>query len=92
MVIEIDFEKKIITLRDNVKLGELVEKLKGLELGDWNGWEVKACEKTIELIPTTPSQPWIYPYIYPPYPPYPLDPIYHPIIVSPGTFCSTEIN
>lgn len=67
MVVEIDFEKKEITLKDNVLLGDLIEKLKGLELNDWKQWKIRAFEKTVELVPyypyvpiTYPTYPWTY--------------------------------
>ena len=71
MRIEIDFDKKTIILKDNVLMGELIEKLKELKLDDWKKWTIMAQEVKIEFIPT---QPWVDPIPCPmPYPvPYPV--------------------
>ena len=77
MRIEIDFEQKMITLKDDCSLGELVEKLKELNM-DWKEWKLRAQETLYENYPYI---PWTIPS--PTYPPYPL-PAY-PVYCSPTT-------
>lgn len=97
MKIEIDFDQKTITLKDSVSLKELVDRLRGLELGDWKEWHVKS-DKETEYIQTS---PWVIP-IYPnpiPYYPRPWEPIItygdntgSPLPELPYTICCSAIN
>jgi len=74
MKIEIDFEKKEITLKDDIPLGELVKRLKEIKIEDWKEWKVKSGEKEYIYYPI--YQWWYAPY--PIYPTYPTFPIYQP--------------
>ena len=70
MKIEIDFDNKTIEIKDLTTIGELVDKLKDLNIKDWKDYKII---KTIEYSPS----PWIIPVPYPqPYipQPYPYQP------------------
>lgn len=74
MKFELDFENKIITLKDNCSIGDLVEKLKEIKLDDWNSWKIQAGGVEYRYYP-------YYPYWD--IKPYPTTPIYfNPYIVT----------
>jgi hypothetical protein len=67
MRIEIDFDNKVIEVKDSATLGELIDKLKELNLKDWKEYKLKQGNEYI-------GYPWV-PYI-PWYPFQPLQPYY----------------
>lgn len=63
MKIEIDFDNKIITVKDSTTLGELVDKLKELKL-DWKEYKLQSEISWYPYYPwtTQPYFPFIEPY------------------------------
>ena len=91
MKIELDFDTKTIRVKDNVPIGSLIEKLRGLELGNWEEWVIVAQE--IEYIPNIPYIPYPTPWpIYPTYPTYPITWETTTGIVSGDSICGTLTN
>lgn len=70
MKIEIDFDRKVIVLRDNTSLTDLVTQLKKLRI-NWKEFTIAATEVKTETIPwTTPYTPQPYQPWQPTYDPY----------------------
>ena len=68
MKIELDFENKVITLKDNCSIGDLVEKLKEIKLDDWKSWKIQAGGIEYRYYPYYPwsvYQAPIVPYVQP---------------------------
>ena len=75
MRIEIDFDNKIVEVKDSTTVGQLVEKLKELNLKDWKDYTLKTDKEyvwypiTIPSIPQYPTityypvNPWGWPTI-----------------------------
>ncbi len=75
MKIELDFDSKIITLKSEVNIKELHDKLKTI-LPDWKEWKIEAVKTEISYWPGTTT---IYPIINSPIQfPLPNQPVYNP--------------
>ena len=59
MRIELDFDKKEITLKDNISISEVIEKMELLKIDDWKEWKIKAQETIWQYYP---YYPWTNPY------------------------------
>lgn len=76
MIIELDFEKKEVTIKDDVNIGEFIEKMS--EIKDWKEWKVKTRQSY-----TVPQIIEIHPNPYPWYVPiYPVLPTYEPYKIT----------
>lgn len=78
MIIELDFEKKEVTIKDDVNIGEFIEKMS--EIKDWKDWKVKTRQsytapQIIEIHPN----PYLW---YVPIPSYPVLPTYEPYKIT----------
>jgi hypothetical protein len=74
MRIEIDFDNKVIEVKDSATLGELVDKLKELDLKEWKEYRLKL---GVEYVG--------YPWGYIPYWTYPYYPSLYPTVTYPRT-------
>ena len=62
MRLDLDFDRKVVTIKSEVNLKEFNDKIKEI-LSDWKEWKVEAVKNELTYWPVTyPSYPIINPY------------------------------